>query len=367
MRIQGQLFNAEDTSKITVEVTISDTGRLSFSNSRLPSFAIKDVTISPRVGNTVRYIDFPNGFQFETLDNDTVDEIALKYQPSRLYSIIHKLEAAKEFVVISVAVLVVVGWAFLEYGIPMIAREVAMALPEETSTYLGQGIIETLDDNWFEPTELDEERLAAIKNDFSRMSNELGYPQVELLFRSSMIGANAFALPNNTIIMTDQLVDIAETADEINAVLLHEIGHIHHRHTLRNLIESFSITFLIMAISGDVSAGSTLIASAPVFIIQANYSQDMELEADDYSLQYMQSHDINPESFATILTKLQLSHSRAYQSCMADEEDTPGRMKFCFAKAAESAEQEGQSSFGYLASHPPTEERIKKFKPTSDE
>ena len=366
MKIHGQLFNAEDTSKITVDVIISDTGTLSFSNSRLPSFSIKDIKISPRVGNTVRYLDFPNGFQFETLDNDNVDEIVNRFQPSRLYRLIHKLEAAKEFVVISVAALVIVGWAFLEYGIPMIAREVAMSLPEETSTYLGQGMMETLDEHWFEPSELDQERIAAINNDFNRMRTELGYPQVELLFRSSNIGANAFALPDNKIIMTDELIAIAESADEINAVLLHEIGHIHHRHTLRNLIESFSMAFLIMAISGDVSAGSTLIASAPVFIIQANYSQDMELEADDYSLQYMQDHDINPEAFATILTKLQLSHTISYISCMSREEESPNKMQQCFAKAAESAE-EGHTSFGYLSSHPPTEERIKKFKPQNED
>ena len=360
--VKGQLYNSQDSSKIAVDLNVSTAGIVSFSNPRLPSFNISDVTISPRVGNTVRYLDLPNGFQFESDDNNTIDAISEKFNPSRLHQIIHKLEAAKEFVVVSVFVLFVVGWLFVEYGIPKIAREVAMALPEETSTYLGQGIMETLDEEWFKPSELDEQEQAIIQEKFRQMSDMLGYTNTELLFRSSYIGANAFALPNGQIIMTDELVELAENKDEIYSVLLHEIGHVHHRHTLRKLIEGFSMTFLVMAVSGDVSAGSTMIASAPFFIIQATYSQDMELEADDYSLQHMSANDIEPEAFASILTKLQLSHTTTYRNCMLEGDPTSNRIQECLAKASEIEDLSDQDSFGYLSSHPSTEERLSKFK-----
>ena len=136
------------------------------------------------------------------------------------------------------------------------------------------------------------------------------------MFRQSSIGANALALPDGTIILTDELYVLAESNDEIHAVLLHEIGHIHHRHSLRKLIEAFSMSFLVMTVTGDVSAGSSVIASAPAFIIQASYSQHMELEADDFSLAFMQANGIAPENFAKILTKLEISHTYAYQKCL---------------------------------------------------
>ncbi len=55
-------------------------------------------------------------------------------------------------------------------------------------------------------------------------------------FRASpIIGANAFALPGGIVIVTDQLMQLAEHDDEILAVLAHEIGHVKHRHVLRGL------------------------------------------------------------------------------------------------------------------------------------
>ncbi len=47
------------------------------------------------------------------------------------------------------------------------------------------------------------------------------------------VGANAFALPSGIVVMTDELVELAKTDDELVAVLAHEIGHVRGRHALR--------------------------------------------------------------------------------------------------------------------------------------
>ena len=44
------------------------------------------------------------------------------------------------------------------------------------------------------------------------------------------LGANALALPSGIVIMTDDLVALAKSDDEIGAVMAHELGHVRGRH-----------------------------------------------------------------------------------------------------------------------------------------
>ena len=49
----------------------------------------------------------------------------------------------------------------------------------------------------------------------------------QLEFRhGGYIDANAFALPSGIIVMTDELVELAKSDDELISVLAHEIGHV---------------------------------------------------------------------------------------------------------------------------------------------
>ncbi|WP_199775490.1 M48 family metalloprotease [Microbulbifer pacificus] len=58
------------------------------------------------------------------------------------------------------------------------------------------------------------------------------------------MGTNAFALSGGTIILIDELIARAEHENEILAVFGHELGHVHHQHTLRHIIEGSAITFM---------------------------------------------------------------------------------------------------------------------------
>ncbi len=66
---------------------------------------------------------------------------------------------------------------------------------------------------------------------------ERGTGGYSLNFREGgAIGPNAFALPSGTIILTDELVDIAgDDNDMVLAVLAHEIGHVDKKHSLRQI------------------------------------------------------------------------------------------------------------------------------------
>jgi Zn-dependent protease with chaperone function len=107
-------------------------------------------------------------------------------------------------------------------------------------------------------------------------------PAHELKFRGGgKIGANAFALPGGFVVLTDELVALAETDLEIIAVLMHELGHVEMRHTLRQTLQGALPGLLLAAMTGDVDS---LASGLPAALMQLRYSRQMETEADAYAL-----------------------------------------------------------------------------------
>ena len=77
------------------------------------------------------------------------------------------------------------------------------------------------------------------------------------------LGPNAFALPAGTIVITDELVQLARHDDELRAVFAHEIGHITGRHAMRMLLQNSATALLAVGLLGDVSAVSSMTAAVP--------------------------------------------------------------------------------------------------------
>jgi Zn-dependent protease with chaperone function len=164
--------------------------------------------------------------------------------------------------------------------------------------------------------------------------------QYRIVFRSSPdLGANAFALPDGSIVMLDELVALTEDDNEIIAVLAHERGHIERRHAMRMVLQS-SVVGLVMAwYVGDVSG---LLATVPAVVAQAKYSRDMESEADEYAEQTMRLNAMSPCLLSGILDKLEASHLAGN----AEEKHADGAGK-------------GGELMDYLSSHPATKERTR--------
>jgi Zn-dependent protease with chaperone function len=139
-------------------------------------------------------------------------------------------------------------------------------------------------------------------------------------------------LPDGTVIATDELVGLAKDDQEVLAVLAHEIGHVHHRHSLRMALESSTVVLLVSTYLGDVTQLTTLSASLPGVYAQARYSREHETEADTFALRHLDRSGISHRRFADIL--------RALQTAAGPDPDR---------------------GLQYLASHPPTSERIRRF------
>ncbi len=344
-----------------VFLTVDDAGRIGIQGSHKAAISLNAVRISPRIGNTARYIEFPDGGMFESDENDAIDELASRLEEGGISGLIHRFESSKRLVTLTLLTVVLGAWLFVQFGIPHFSREVAMMLSDEQVSYLGVDVLKSMDEHLLEESELSRERQDELRSIFQSILESLQTDNMRLEFRKGgKIGANAFALPDGTIVFMDELVVLADDDQEIVSIMLHEIGHVQNRHSLRMAIQGFSLAIVITMITGDVSASSSIVTSLPAVLIESGYSRDMETEADTYSLVYMLNHDINPIHFATMMGKLEASHNSVFSACREEG----GKTSDCLDKAMQGSQEEdadGESLTGYFSSHPGTAERIRRF------
>jgi Zn-dependent protease with chaperone function len=364
--IVGQYSDGKTSRRIATDLYLTAEGRIGLHGVNKQPVAFATVSISSRIGNTPRYVEFPNGAHFETADNDGIDRIISQASAGRAHNLAHKLESSKRWVFVALVVVIFFGWSFIQFGIPYFSKQIAFMLNDEQTHMLGEGALDSLDEHLMETSKLSNTRQADLRREFSALLKTLDVNNMRIVFRhSGIIGANALALPDGTIVFTDALINLAADNQELVSVMLHEIGHLQYRHSLRRVIQSFSLAMFIAAITGDVSTSSTIITGLPVVLVESGYSRDMETEADSFALQYMLQHDIDPTYFSSMMQKLQLSHSKGFMQC-AGQEST--NIQTCLSEAIDAVknnqdDQQKEHDFGqYFASHPLTQERVARFR-----
>ncbi len=270
---------------------------------------LSEIEISDRVGNIARRLKFPGGGVFESTENDAIDEAleSLDLKPGAGW--LHKLESRWRLVLGSLAAVALVSVAFVHWGIPALAKQVARVLPPEMDRSIGMGTLETFDSMMFDPSELPADRRAALTRRFDDMTGPLNDGHIyRLEFRKAeTIGANAFALPSGIVVVTDELVDMARSDDEIVAVLAHEIGHVRGRHALRQILQAAGVSALAVAVLGDLGSVSGILSAAPA-LLTAKHSRDFEREADVFAKQWLRDNRIAESNFDAILCRMTGSH-----------------------------------------------------------
>ena len=371
--IKGNFFDGSTSSRKSATFTVNDAGKF-FINSleeqsdpNLYSGDISQLDVSPRLGNTPRYLYIKNGANFETNDNDGIDIFFKQYCPRPASSFLHILESRLGIVLVFTVLVLAFMWGGINYGIPSMANIIAKRIPAKTNQYLGKEALEILDEVAFAPSELSILRQQELTSLFQVYANDYPEYQITFKFRKSRgeqkegergIGANAFTLPNGTIVFTDEMVNLASNDHELIAILGHEIGHVVHRHILRRMIQNSSISILILFITGDVSSASSLVLALPSFLFNLSYSRDFEIEADDFAYDFLIKNKLDPNSFAQIMQRLKYYNSKKL-NCIDSKTEMCQKNK-----TLDGNENKGgliKQITPYLSTHPETEDRIRKF------
>jgi Zn-dependent protease with chaperone function len=292
---------------------------------RLPFARVK---VDERLGRAPRRLRLDDGAFCEVRDLRALDGL--------LSSVGHRdgwvdyIQRQRQFVLLALVVCVIGAFGAYKWGLPWAAATGAKHLSPAIGRTLSTQTLKVLDGSILLPSTIAEEQQRELSTAFHAMRlPEGGSPKSALLFRRSrQLGANAFTLPDGTIIVLDDLITALGDDRQTLAVLAHELGHAHERHGLQMLLRSSAVGAFLTFYVGDVS---TLLAAAPAAVVEARYSREFEQQADDYAAALLRLNGMSPASLADALTRL-------------------------------AELQPALSKGGYLASHPATDERIRRLR-----
>ncbi|MBI3171513.1 MAG: M48 family metallopeptidase, partial [Hydrocarboniphaga effusa] len=226
IEIRADYFDGQTSNATQVVAALDDAQVLQIRGDNLTlAVPLTQVKVGPRLGNTVRKICLPDGCILESRDNDAIDALARLTGASRGLRLVHRLESTWRAALFAAAMLVLVLFIGVRFGIPFAAKRLAAAVPPGMAYDLGQGTLALLDRGMLKPSRLSSERQQELDRGFDDLSQ--AYPDLPLTlnFRRG-VGPNAFALPDGSVIVTDELVELAKDDQEIYSVLMHEIGHV---------------------------------------------------------------------------------------------------------------------------------------------
>lgn len=212
-----------------------------------------------------------------------------------------------------------------------LAADAAMGvIPHTVDEKLGNVAFATIQKEWLSPSQVAAERQQRLRKRFDDLVLAARIDRdVDLRFfrmKSGSGGFNAFALPNGTIVVLDDMTE-GLSDDELMMVFSHELGHVVHRHGLRAAVRSLGLLSVASVAIGDFSSvAATVISSLQTF----HYSRAAEREADHFGRDLARLAGLPPGTEEAVWKKLM-------QQQGGDADDLPD----------------------WLSTHPSTDERLR--------
>jgi len=315
----------------------------------------KDIDWPERTRHGTRTAHLPEGGSLHSAEAATWDAWMRHHQVHDSWVV--RAQQSWRATLVAVVLLIAVGAGMYQWGLPWASQGVLHLVPLSVDQQIGASALDSMDGQLLRPSELPAETRERITRTFEQAARRYhqahpppgGTPrEVRVHFRASRIGPNAFALPDGSLVMTDELVELLkDREDVIVGVLGHELGHVEARHGMRTLVQSTLLGAITSLALGDVSG---LIATAPALLGHLHYSRQMEREADDTAIRFLQANGMRPSIMVTLFERLR-----------EDGHDKPpsGERSRPTAKPP----QDGDEGLGIaLSSHPADEERMARFR-----
>lgn len=112
---------------------------------------------------------------------------------------------------------------------------------------------------------------------------------------------NAFTAFNGQLFVFTGLIEQTESAEELAAVLAHELAHAEKRHVIKNLVKEIGLSSLVLIFSGG---DPLILQEISKMVVSSQFNRSMEREADQYAIQYLKSAQINPNRLTQFFLKL---------------------------------------------------------------
>ena len=284
----GVAHPPRSSARLTAELDIAQSGFLALHvDGDIISASLEQITVTDRVGSLPRKVKFPNGWLFVPSDNKALESYLATHGEKGWLS---KLERHVGVIFISMVLIVVLTLGSFTHGIPWLTQAIVHNLPPVVSEVVGEKVLEALDEQWLSPSELAQNEQDEIRQRFNSYVEQLPKDYVvtpKLVFRSWEQGPNAFALSDGTVVVLDSLVALSGNPLQLDSILLHELGHVHHQHVMQSLVRSSLISLSVALLTGESSGVIDNLASVGVFVFSNGLSQKAEHQADQYAVKNM--------------------------------------------------------------------------------
>jgi Zn-dependent protease with chaperone function len=349
--IDAIFFDGRSARMQAVQLNIgqTDTGTLTVTAPAFQrSYRADTVALSEPFAAAPAMLRFGDGSSCEVPAGAARDSLlaALGYRKSAVVRWQERWPAALLALVLLVALLALAWFR----GIPLAAERIAERLPASAEIKLGQAALASLEkQGLLAPSRFSDERIAEIEALLPAVAPTHPRMPLRLLVRrADRLGANALALPDGTIIVTDALVRMVQQQNvltdqgkaELSAVLAHEVGHVEQRHAARVMARSSLAAALSASLFGDFSA---VAAGLPTVLAQMQYSRAMERDADAYAIAALHRRHLSVRHFIDVLSELEKQGG--------DMSRMPRWLK---------------NTMAYLSTHPDTVERIARLESVAE-
>ena len=207
---------------------------------------------------------------------------------------------------VSFAILSVFIYKFLYVGLPYFSEIIAGKVPPPIYEVIDSSTLKSMDNDEFSESLHNEQRQSEITVIFDKLVEQQQNTgkKYQVVFRKWDEIPNALALVNGTIVVTDELVSLIDNEEELAAVLLHEIGHVVHNHSMENMIRVSIASIMLSFMFGDISTIGTILVEGASLGVTLTYSRDAELEADEFAIKALKLHYGSVAALESILLKL---------------------------------------------------------------
>lgn len=138
---------------------------------------------------------------------------------------------------------------------------------------------------------------------------------------------NAFALPNNHLVVYTGLIEDVKRQEALQGVLGHEIAHIENNHVMKKLSKEIGYSVLLGATGG--TSGNQLAREILKSLSSSAYDRELEKDADITSVDYMIAAHIDPKPMADFMYQMaQNSNMDKSMYWIADHPESEERAKY---------------------------------------
>lgn len=339
---EGTLYLAGSSKALPVRAEFNGAELRVFDEQQncVGSFVHEEINAKSKLGSLPRELLLPTRELLQISSSDAVNQWLDAHSKAKT----HALESSKSTILFSIFLVPISLVGIFKYLLPYLAIQFAAIVPDGVKSVASQQTLTTLDYTALEPSDLSLETQTQIDAYFAQtvLAINGSLAQFNLHFRQSdMMGANAFALPDGTIVITDELVQLLEEDEDLlKAIFLHELGHVAHDHSMRLIAETLVTSLAIDYLIGDLGAMVELVAGFSSTVIQNQYSQELEWEADNFAIDMMIANGKDPIHFANAMEKF-----KAHYMGDAEEPD----------------------AVSFMSSHPITQQRIDNARAQSEQ